>query len=65
MEFHVRKVRETETGGQPTSFDEPIYFEITPDHTGFYGQIGGQLYRGLFDKQPETEYVFDLKEITV
>jgi hypothetical protein len=65
MEFHVRKQRETETGGQPTPYDEPIRFEITPDHTGFYGQIGGQLYKGVFDQSKNNEVYLDFKEFTV
>ena len=34
-EIHVRKVRETETGGQPTPFDEPIGFVFNTQATGF------------------------------
>ena len=34
-ELHVRKVREVETGGQPTPLEEPIRFTINLSHTGF------------------------------
>jgi len=34
-ELHVRKVRETETGGHPTPFEEPVTFTINLSHTGF------------------------------
>ena len=34
-EFHVRKVRETETGGSPTSLDEPYKLVMNLSHTGF------------------------------
>jgi hypothetical protein len=34
-ELHVRKVREVETGGQPTPLEEPIKFTINLSHTGF------------------------------
>jgi len=34
-EFHVRKVRDVETGGQPTGLDEPIRFEMNTSRTGF------------------------------
>jgi len=34
-EFHVRKVRDVETGGQPTPLDEPIRFEMNTSMTGF------------------------------
>lgn len=35
MEFHVRKVRETETGGHPTPIDDPFRFEMNAENTGF------------------------------
>ena len=34
-EFHVRKVREVETGGQPTPLDEPYRLLMNLSHTGF------------------------------
>jgi hypothetical protein len=34
-EFHVRKVREVETGGQPTPFDKPYKLIMNLSHTGF------------------------------
>ena len=34
-ELHVRKVRETETGGQPTSLEEPFRMVMNTSHTGF------------------------------
>jgi len=36
MEFHVRKVRETETGGSPTPLFEPFLFKMNTSHTAFY-----------------------------
>ena len=36
VEFHVRKIRETETGGTPTSIDEPILFEMSGNGSTFY-----------------------------
>lgn len=44
MELHMRKVREVETGGRPTPFLEPLYFELNSEMTGF--SING---RYLFD----------------
>lgn len=35
MELHVRKVRETDTGGCPTPFDSPIRFEFNYTQTGY------------------------------
>tara|TARA_R110002020_G_scaffold347446_1_gene561116 strand:- start:1802 stop:3604 length:1803 start_codon:yes stop_codon:yes gene_type:complete len=34
-EFHVRKVREVETGGQPTPLDDPYRLHMNLSHTGF------------------------------
>ena len=34
-ELHVRKVREVETGGQPTSVDDPYQILMNLSHTGF------------------------------
>ena len=34
-EVHIRKVRETETGGQPTPWDDPIKFIFNTQATGF------------------------------
>lgn len=34
-EVHVRKVRETETGGQPTPYDDPVRMRFNTQGTGF------------------------------
>lgn len=34
-EFHVRKVREQETGGEPTAIDDPFCFDFHANHAGF------------------------------
>jgi hypothetical protein len=36
MEFHVRKVREQETGGSPTALDSPFLFKMNSSNTAFY-----------------------------
>jgi hypothetical protein len=47
MEFHMRKVREVESGGRPTPFQEPLYFELNSSMTGF--SINGRyLFQDLF-----------------
>ena len=52
-EFHVRKVRETETGGQPTPFDEPLKFVLNTQGTGFRIKT---TFKELFDPiQLKTE----------
>ena len=44
-ELHVRKVRETETGGMPTPIEEPYRLTMGIDHTGFTSWISS---RSLF-----------------
>jgi len=45
-EVHIRKVRETETGGLPTTLDDPWKMAINTSHTGFYGWLHrGQLFQ--------------------
>lgn len=34
-EMHVRKVRETDTGGTPTPYAEPLYFKFSLNHSAF------------------------------
>lgn len=38
-EVHIRKVRETETGGMPTPIDDPWKMSINLSHTGFKGWL--------------------------
>tara|TARA_R110000751_G_C13770076_1_gene480044 strand:- start:259 stop:2067 length:1809 start_codon:yes stop_codon:yes gene_type:complete len=35
VEFHVRKTREVETGGQPTPWEDPVKFSFNTQATGF------------------------------
>jgi hypothetical protein len=35
VEVHVRKIREVESGGEPTSIDYPVLFEMNMMNTGF------------------------------
>jgi len=54
MEFHMRKVREVETGGRPTPFLEPLYFELNSTMTGF--SINGQyLFQDLFTTKNSSQ----------
>lgn len=47
-ELHVRKVRETETGGQPTAIDDPITFTINTSHTAFrVNTTGKELFQPI------------------
>ena len=48
MEMHVRKVRETETGGAPTPLEEPFLFRMNGTKTGFSTfTADGDLFNGL------------------
>jgi hypothetical protein len=35
-QVHVRKVKETETGGRPTMLDEPVLFKMEKGYYGFF-----------------------------
>ena len=50
MEFHVRKVRETETGGMPTMANSPVYFQMNSSMTGYniIHENGKPLFEDLF-----------------
>jgi replicative DNA helicase len=48
MEFHVRKVRSQETGGEPTPFDDPFRFQMNVQRTGFNAMdTHGKLFEPL------------------
>lgn len=47
VEMHVRKIRETETGGEPTPLDRPLLFEMNGARNSFYFQ-GEALFHGDF-----------------
>ena len=47
MEVHVRKCRETETGGEPTSLDKPILLEMNNSRTSFRLSNGQNLFPPL------------------
>lgn len=51
IEMHVRKVRETETGGQPTPYSLPLMFEFLRSEAG-YGMCSPypDLYQPLVEK---------------
>jgi len=45
VEIHVRKIREVESGGEPTSLEDPVLFEMNRTATGFVNKFTG---KGLF-----------------
>jgi len=58
-EFHVRKVREVETGSLPTPLDSPILFEMNSMHTSFAVVGESVLFKGIFN--PEKLKTFRLE----
>jgi len=59
-ELHIRKVRETETGGQPTPIDDPITFTMNTSHTAFrINTTGSELFQGV-DKQFDKYKQFNM-----
>ena len=54
-EMHVRKVRETETGGSPTPIDEPYKLVMNLSHTGFTSWLGGaKLFQPIEFQEPKS-----------
>ncbi len=47
VEMHVRKIRETETGGSPTSFNQPLRFECNSERNTFYYINGTLMFNHL------------------
>ncbi len=58
MEFHVRKIREVETGGAPTSYNDPMMFEMNASKTGFTNQRGKLMFTPLGQKEVKQEEIF-------
>lgn len=59
-EWHVRKVRETETGGEPTPMEEPIKLIMNVQRTGFrLSHNGSELFQGV-DKEFDNYRSFNL-----
>lgn len=58
MEFHCRKVRDTETGGHPTPLDDPFRFIMNTSRTGFSTYTPqGSLFESLILKKIQGELV--------
>ena len=55
MEFHVRKIRETETGGEPTSDMHPLMWRMTLDGTKFIDTFGSPLFEPLEIREEQSE----------
>lgn len=59
-EFHVRKVREVETGSLPTPLDNPILFEMNSQHTSFAVVGETTLFKGIFNPQKFKTFALDI-----
>jgi hypothetical protein len=59
VEFHVRKIRETETGGSPTGVDDPIRFKFNLQNTGFVDFRGQSLFRSILDNPTKQIEIID------
>ena len=46
-EIHVRKIRNTETGGGNTPYDQPVIFELNPSRTGMSPLFGQKTFRPM------------------
>ena len=66
-EIHVRKVRETETGGTPTPFDEPFKVVMNSSHTGFveWGNRHTIVKPKVFTGGEQTEMPVDRLSFTI
>ena len=60
VELHVRKVRETESGGEPTSLDFPVLFEMNRLNTGFLNKFTGKpMFRSILSDEPAPRFNFE------
>ena len=59
VEWHVRKIRETETGGEPTAYDEPIRLMMNKTKTGFYTFSGEKMFDSILEKRIGEERYID------
>ena len=62
-QLHVRKVRETETGSQPTPIYEPLSFEMNSSRTFFRPSQGGSMFDPMdFSDIKQSQIPFDLTQ---
>ena len=64
VEIHVRKVREVESGGEPTSLDFPVLFEMNRQNVGFLNKFTGKhLFQSILKDEPVQKFVFEPSDI--
>ena len=54
IEFHVRKIRETETGGEPTGVEDPLRFTMNLSKSGFIDATGKPLFKSILDERNDV-----------
>jgi len=60
VEVHVRKIREVESGGEPTSLDYPILFEMNGLSSGFVNKFTGKpLFKSILADIPPPKINFE------
>ena len=62
-ELHVRKVREVETGGQPTPLEEPYRMTMNTSHTGFISWLNKKPLFESIDFQGDTQSSMNFSKI--
>ncbi len=65
MQIHVRKIKETETGGEPTPLSNPVKLIMRNDNFfGFYDEYGNCPMKKLLDKikNPEQPELSEFKQ---
>ena len=65
-EFHVRKIKETDTGGRPTPIDQPVRFEMYRNGTAFIERLeeGGYpidpILKWHLQQEPQQQVITNL-----
>jgi hypothetical protein len=60
VEVHVRKIREVESGGEPTSLDHPVLFEMNGLSSGFVNKFTGKpLFKSILADVPPPKINFE------
>jgi len=62
-ELHVRKVRETETGGQPTPIEDPFRIVMNLSHTGFNCWLSRKALFKPIDYQEDKQNIINFSDL--
>lgn len=65
IEVHVRKIRETESGGEPTSLDYPVLFEMNQFNTGFVNKFSSKpMFTSMLKAEPVQNFLFEPSDVS-